>query len=122
MLPGLWFFTMGKVADARFNGRVGKYQFGVYTLDTDFKEIGAVYIFTKRTLDAARNSTHKCLYIGETDNLDKCIPNHEQWPCLNRNGVTHICVHVEQGVESRRVKKTDLRNANPTPCNDRIAP
>ena len=109
---------MGKIADATFNGRIGQYRFGVYTLDTDFKEIGAVYIFTKRTIDATGRGTHDFLYIGETDNLSRPILNDEKWPCLQRNGVTHICVHVEEGAAARFTKKTDLTALHSTPCND----
>ena len=41
---------MAKIGDADFVGVSGKkYAFGVYSTDTTFKDIGAVYIFSKRT-------------------------------------------------------------------------
>ena len=109
---------MSKISDATFSGKTGKYDFQVYSADTTFKAVGALYVFTKRTVDASGKGTHDLLYIGETDSLADRIPNHEKWPCVRRNGVNCICVHRDDGEASRLGKESDLRAGNATPCND----
>ena len=58
---------MAKIADATFNGKTGTYQFQVYPNDTAFKAVGAVYVFTKRTVDSSGKGSHALLYIGQTE-------------------------------------------------------
>ena len=109
---------MPKIADATFSGESGSYEFEAYTLDTTFNAVGAVYIFTKRTVDPSGRGTHAFLYIGQADSLADRIPNHEKWPCLKRNDANCICVHRDDNKQSRLNKETDLRAAHSTPCND----
>ena len=109
---------MAKIADATFNGRLGPYGFEVYPLDTRFISVGAVYVFTKRTVDASGKGSHELLYIGETDSLAERIPNHEKWPRVLRLGANCICVHRDDNGGSRLNKETDLRTANATACNE----
>ena len=110
---------MGKIADATFTGASGRnYSFGVYSTDTTFKDIGSVYIFSKRIVDQNGRGTHDFLYVGETEELGTRVANHEKWPCVQRNGVNAICIHVDESSRSRLNKETDLRNSNSTPCND----
>jgi hypothetical protein len=109
---------MAKIADATFKGKIGNYSFEVYPTDTSFNAVGAVYIFTKRKVGSDSKGTHILLYIGQTDSLNDRIPNHEKWPCANRNGVNCICIHREDSETSRLDKETDLRDENDTPCND----
>lgn len=109
---------MGKIADATFEGKVGSYRFAVYPADTTFKAVGAVYVFSKRTVGSGGKGTHGLLYIGETDSLADRIPNHEKWPCAKRNGATCVCVHLDESQSSRLEKEADLRAAHSTPCND----
>ena len=75
---------MSKIADATFHGNTGTYNFGVYTTDTVFIDVGAVYIFSKRVVGADGKGTHTFLYIGETHSLEDRIPYHEKWPCVQR--------------------------------------
>lgn len=108
---------MTKISDATFVGASGtKYTFSVYTTDTEFSNIGAVYVFTKRTVSNDKGS-HTLLYIGETGELGNRISNHEKWPCVNRNGCNAICVHAEDGDAKRLEIEGDLLEANDTPCN-----
>jgi hypothetical protein len=110
--------NMAKVANATFKGKMGSYSFEVYSSDTSFNAVGAVYIFTKRTVDVEGKGSHAILYIGQTDSLKSRIQNHEKWPCVKRNGVNCICVHRDDNEDSRLAKETDLLEANATPCND----
>lgn len=108
---------MSKIADATFRGETGTYNFGVYTTDTVFIDVGAVYIFSKRVVGTDGRGTHTFLYIGETHSLEDRIPYHEKWPCVQRNGVNCICVHQDDNAVSRRAKEADLLAAYKTPCN-----
>ena len=110
---------MAKIADATFRGATGSYSFEVYPADTEFNDVGAVYVFTKREVNAEGKGQHTYLYIGQTHSLSERIPNHEKWPCATRNGVNCICVHLDADEDSRITKETDLRNGNSTPCNDK---
>ena len=109
---------MTKISNATFNGKVGTYNFEVYSLDTAFNAVGGVYIFTKRTVAPGGHGTHDLLYIGETESFRDRIPNHEKRPCVDRNGANCICLHRDDTEASRIRKETDLRLTNSTPCND----
>jgi hypothetical protein len=109
---------MSKIADATFTGKSGQtYNFGVYTIDTTFKNVGGVYIFSKRTVSDGKG-THSFIYIGETDDLCERIACHEKWPCVERNGANAICTHAEGDGKKRLDIEADLRNGGDTPCND----
>jgi hypothetical protein len=110
--------NIAKIAEAIFKGKVGSYNFEVYSSDTSFNAVGAVYIFTKRTVDGEGKGSHTLLYIGQTDSLKDRIPNHEKWTCIQRNGINCICVHRDDDKDSRLDKETDLRAVNNTTCND----
>lgn len=63
------------------------------------------------------------LYWGETDNfwrrLTSRLKVHEKWQRVVALGVTHIgTLHVSGDLSQRESIETDLRLANPTPCND----
>lgn len=109
---------MSKIADATFKGKTGSYSFEVYPADISFNAVGAVYVFTKRTVGSDGKGTHNFLYIGETESLKDRIPTHEKWSCATRNGANCICVHRDDNETSRLNKETDLRAGNSTTCND----
>ena len=109
---------MGKIADATFKGRFGAYAFEVYTTDTIFNPVGAVYIFSKRAPNSNGGGTHTFLYIGQTHSLKERIsPNHEKWHCVRNYGVNCICVHRDNDANSRLRKEIDLLSVNKTSCN-----
>ena len=108
---------MGKIADATFKGGTDTYNFGVYTTDTVFIEVGAVYIFSKRVVGSDGRGTHTFLYIGQTHSLEDRIPYHEKWPCAQKNGANCICVHQDDDASSRISKEDDLLAVNNPPCN-----
>lgn len=108
---------MAKIANATFNGNRGSYSFEVYPIDTVFNPVGAVYVFTRRSLDASGKGSHDLLYIGETGSLADRIPNHEKWAGLIKHRANCICVHRDGNSISRLSKETDLRAANDAPLN-----
>jgi len=111
---------MSKISDVTFAGGSGtEYKFQAYTTDTRFKDVGAVYIFSKRVV-GSNGGTHTPRYIGQTDSLSDRIPSHEKWPCVEKNGGNCICVHVDSDEDSRLDKETDLRAAFDTSCNEQL--
>jgi hypothetical protein len=110
--------NMGKITDATFKGKFGTYAFEVYTTDTIFNSVGAVYIFSKRIVGLDGKGTHTFLYIGQTHSLKERIsPNHEKWHCVRNYGVNCICVHRDNDANSRLRKEIDLLSVNKTSCN-----
>ena len=109
---------MAKIATATFKGASGKsYNFNVYLINVECNDVGAVYVFTKRTVSEGKGK-HELLYIGQTDNLANRIPNHEKWPCVRKNNGNCLCIHQDNNEKSRLAKETDLMQGNTTPCND----
>ena len=95
---------MESIGREPFTGTTGEvYFFDVYTTDTQFNIVGCVYIFTKRN-----GNQYTPLYIGETQDPIREIPNHEKWPCLRQHGVDSICVLEESNVGKRINIKNDL--------------
>ncbi len=112
---------MTKLGDEIFVGASGKkYNFIVYSTDTKFNDVGAVYIFKKRYRKSDGSYKYTPLYIGQTNSLKDRIPSHEEWPCVRRHGVNSICIHLDESKSSRLVKEKDLidRGSSPPPCND----
>ena len=110
---------MGKIAEAEFQGASGTtYRFEVYTLDTSLSNSGAVYAFSRRTVNERDKGKHKLVYIGQAKELKDQIAYHEKWPCLERYGVNCICVHPERDEHARLRKEGDLLRAVETPCNE----
>jgi len=109
---------MAKIADALFLGVSGtQYTFEAYSMDTAFDNVGAVYIFTRRTV-TNNIASHKCLYIGQTDRLKDRISNHDKRKCLEANDANCICLYREDNEGLRIDKETDLRKNYKTPCNE----
>jgi predicted GIY-YIG superfamily endonuclease len=95
---------MSKITTENWEGISHKsYSFNVYTIDTSFKEIGAIYIFTK---DDGRNYT--AIYIGETENLKEQFDNHERMDEILENGATKIHIHSDDVEKTRKLKEEDL--------------
>lgn len=103
------------VGQSTFVGDSGaRYIFEIYTLDTNFRDdFAAVYIFSRQTAVLS----HIPIYIGETDELGTCIRNHEKWPCVRRNGVTHICIFGEHRRRARKKMAQDLIEHYDPTCN-----
>ena len=71
------------------------------------------YIFTREEWEA-----RKPLYIGQAENLGARIANHDKWPCLRANGVTHIHYRLnDQGEANRLAEERDLLYLHAPTCN-----
>lgn len=107
-----------KIANATFSASRKNYSFTVYSSDTRFRDVSAVYIFTKRTVKSNGKVTHKFLYIGESGELGTRIANHDKWHCVNHYDCNCICVlRVDDSHNRRNIEKV-FRNEHETPCND----
>jgi len=108
---------MAKIANATFEGQSGvHYYFETFSLDHEFDNIGAIYIFSKRTYEN-RKGSHKFLYVGQTDQLANRIISHEKWPCLTAHDVNCICVLQDGNKHSRENIEKDLIRSDDPPCN-----
>lgn len=103
-----------QVGEITLKGLSGNaYAFKVYPWGTSFNSIGAVYTALKRNA-----SNYTILYIGQTEDLSKRFDDHHKQLCFDRNGKTHIGVHVEASEARRFAKETDLIRNYSTTCND----
>ena len=109
---------MTKIADVTCFGASGaSYRFEVFTHESNFNDISAFYVFTKRTLIGSKGE-HEKIYIGESSELGKRIASHEKWSCAKKHGCNCICVHAVAGDKRRLDIENDLRSGNGTPCNE----
>lgn len=105
---------MSKLADIQIAGKSGtKYKFGVYPYDTEWKEIGAVYVVSTRK--SAGN--HTFIYVGQTDNLKERHGNHHKADCFTRHNRNALCVLVDNSQQRRVAIEADLLASRTWPCN-----
>lgn len=111
---------MAKLSDIEIAGKSGtKYSFGVYPYATDWKEIGAVYVVTKRTVKPDGSGTHTFIYVGQTDNLKERHASHHKADCFENMEANCLCVCVEGSEKMRLTIESDLLASRSWPCNGR---
>ncbi len=92
-------------------------EFELHPIGTTFNPVGGVYIFCRTAGDGQWNP----VYVGETgdfnERLNTGLQSHQAWPCIKRNGGTHICVRVVSGAAARLDLETKLRQSLNPPCN-----
>lgn len=95
-------------------GKSGKnYTYHVHPIGTTFKKEGGNYIFCKQIA----NGNWVAQYIGQTNDLDERLGDHEKEACAKRNGATHIHAHLNASKVARLAEEKDLiERFNPT-CN-----
>ena len=89
------------------------YDFEVYTWGTDFKPLAAVYTVLRLRADGL----YDVIYIGQTGNLSERFDDHHKAWCFNRNGKTHIGIHLESTEKNRLFIEQDLVAYYQPPCN-----
>ncbi len=110
---------MAKHGTMTITGQSGtQYAFEVFSWDTNFNDVGAVYVITKRIPKTEGGGSHTYVYVGETGDLSERFDSHHKIECFAQHGANCICVHVESGEKSRLVKESDLIAALNPPCND----
>ena len=109
---------MSEAPTIMWAGQSGKeYKYWVYPIGTSFKEEAGNYIFARETKPA---SWSPC-YIGQTENLNQRLGDHEKETCAKRHGATHIHAHLTDGGEAvRRAEEADLIAKWTPPCNEQL--
>lgn len=69
-----------------------KYEYEMHPIGTNWNDVPGNYIFAKVT--SPNNWT--AVYIGETESFKDRLPNHNELPCIRRNGGTHTHVHINR--------------------------
>jgi hypothetical protein len=100
--------------DCSWTGASGRvYTYAIHPIGEIWNDVAGNYIFAKQT----EPSRWAPVYIGETQSFQDRLPNHNELPCILRNGGTHIHVPVNRASAVRLAEEADLlANHNP-PCN-----
>jgi len=91
-----------------------KYMYDIYLIGTNWNDVPGNYIFAKE----ASSSNWESVYIGETESFKDRLPNHNELPCVSRNGGTHIHVRINRDSNARLEEERDLIDHNNPSCND----
>jgi hypothetical protein len=111
-----------KHSDITFSGKSGeKYRFQVWSLDTRFKPLPAVFMVTRRAQnDGTYNrASHEIIYIGETANLADPFATESQFECFRKHGGNCICILQVEDEARRRHSEEDLSALHDTQCNQK---
>ena len=90
------------------------HRFWIYPRGTKFNEpCPGIYIYARET------SPHKWIpiYIGQTENVNVRLTNHEQRECVDQSGATHIHVSIITDEKSRLTIEKDLIEQWKPVCN-----
>jgi hypothetical protein len=110
---------MAKIADLTVIGKSGsKYTFAVYSIDSTWKELAAVYVITKRTEKTGGGGSHRYVYVGETENLKDRHSNHHKADCFAKHDANCLCALLEDDEDKRLEIELDILAGNTFPCND----
>ena len=109
---------MADLGTVIFEGQSGRqYEFRLYTLDTSFRAVGAVYAVCHSVPKPGGGYTVTPLYFGQTGDLSSRFEGHHRQACFTRNNANSIAIHLDGDERSRLAKETDLiRRWNPE-CN-----
>jgi len=75
---------------------------GPYSLNTLFKKVAGIYLITK--------SGGEIIDVGETENLNERIPDHERGDCWNDNDGINLWFHFKNNRDQRLTKEKFLRS------------
>ncbi|RKU28976.1 hypothetical protein C6497_07210 [Candidatus Poribacteria bacterium] len=113
---------MSKIEDFAFYGVTGhQYIFQVYPIGTEFKDIGGVYIFSRREINSQGSGTHNLLYIGQSISFPRRLTRlHDKWNSVFRNGGNCVCVYSDLNDGNRNKIEEDLIRKYQPPLNKRF--
>lgn len=91
------------------------YKFNLYSIDTKFNPLKAIYLISKRT----NEWNHKFIYIWQTEDLSTRFDNHHKQSCFERNWYNCIWI-LQVKLQSDRdyIEKDLIKNNNPLSCNE----
>lgn len=85
-----------------------KYKFGLFSKDTQFNNVSAIYIFVK-----LQKGEYIPLYIGQSTELGTRLSNHEKKAELARAGFTHYLVRKFDESELDEKEKSFIQQYTP---------
>ena len=89
--------------------RWGGHEFEVYQPDTEWSDVGGVYIFTVQRPGGLLGDRWQALYVGEAKSFkNRLLANHEKWPAAVKLGATHIHIRNEDMI-TRKLLELKLR-------------
>src|ERR1044072_9361207 len=101
-----------KIGEAIFRGKKMLYNFEVFPIDVEFEPVPAVYVISKRKIDARGKGHHTLVCIGQTDSIVNELKKHKKGKCVKqlKANVVSLLVNDE---EKERVKiEEDLKLAH----------
>lgn len=104
---------MAKETSVTLKGASGRaYEFDVFPWGTSFKPLGGIYTVLKKI-----PPNFHIQYVGQTGDLSSRFDNHHKQSLFDRNGKTHIAVHLESSEPMRLAKEADLIASYNPGCN-----
>ena len=104
---------MEKETSVTLKGASGRaYEFDVFPWGTSFNPLGGLYTVLKKI-----PPNFHIQYVGQTGDLSSRFDSHHKQSCFDRNGKTHIAVHLESSESVRLTKEADLVASNNPVCN-----
>ena len=111
-----------KYGSITFTGKSGeRYRFDAWSIETQFKALGAVYFVTKRAMESTtyNRASHDNIYIGQTASLADPFETHSRFACFTKYGANCVCIHLLEDEERRNAVENDLLQLYSTHCNQR---
>ncbi len=110
---------MAEIGSMTLTGASGKdYYFTVYSYDTNFNNINAVYYISKRTVKSGNIGSHSAIYVGETNILKDRLISHHKKGCFSQHEANAVSILRESNDSARITIEMDLINSLSPPCND----
>lgn len=106
---------MAKLGTLTLTGASGtKYEFTVYSSDTDFRSgVACVYYISHRD----NSAKHTNIYVGQTEDVSDRHEDHHKQDCFEKHGYNAISLHLEESERTRlRIEKDLIASLDP-PCN-----
>ena len=101
-----------------FKGKQNNYECNIYTLDTNFKAVSAIYVFTNRHKNGDGIS-HTRIYVGKTKDLSQRFDDHHKANCFEKHNANCICIYKCKESELDFIEK-DIMSVNTTKCNEQL--
>jgi len=106
---------MPKLGVTTLIGKSGEpYTFNVYAGNMRFNDfIPGVYYISRQT----NNEEELSIYLGESDNVDVTLQNHEKQACFDRYQYNRVAFYKNASREVRQAIVDDLLPGLETTCN-----
>lgn len=83
------------------------YEFNIYAANQQFNDfIPGVFVLCKDD-----GGDPVIVYVGESDNVDRSLTDHEQQAEFDKHGANRICFHRAANPEKRKAAFDDLKDA-----------